>query len=237
MNLILLSNNDFINSKDHVRLTDRRHKHIREILKPAVGDELSVGLIGGKIGKGSILEIDDKVVEMEIILDKDPPSPVPITLVLALPRPIVLKRVLSHVTALGVKRIILIQSNRVEKNYWESPALREESIKDQLILGLEQAKDTIMPEVLCRRKFKPFVEDELPSLIKGTNALLADPEAEKSAPCGNVTPITLVIGPEGGFIPFEIALLKAAGCVNVNFGQRVLRVETAITAAIARLAP
>ncbi|MFA5145840.1 MAG: 16S rRNA (uracil(1498)-N(3))-methyltransferase [Candidatus Omnitrophota bacterium] len=237
MNLILLSKDDFIDPGRRVRLTGRRHKHIREILKSSIGDELCVGLLGDRIGKGRVLAIDDKAVEMEISLETDPPRPVPITLVLALPRPIVLKRVLSHVTALGIKKIILIQTERVEKSYWNSPALKEESIRTQLMLGLEQAKDTIMPEVLCRTKFKPFAEDELPSLIRGTRAFLADPEAEEAAPCGNATPATLVIGTEGGFLPNEAALLKRAGCESVRFGKRILRVETAVIAAIARLAP
>jgi len=146
-----------------------------------------------------------------------------------------LNRLLSHVTALGIKKIILIQASRVEKSYWKSPVLKDENIKAQLILGLEQAKDTIAPEVLYRTKFKPFAEDELPRLIRGTCAFLADPEAEDPAPCGNAVPATLVIGPEGGFIPYEVAALKASGCEGVHFGKRVLRVETAVIAAIARL--
>jgi RsmE family RNA methyltransferase len=237
MNLILLSKDDFIDSKKCVCLTGRRHKHIREILKVSVGDQLCVGLLNGKIGKGRVFTINDKTVEMEVSLKSNPPEPVPITLILALPRPIVLNRILAHVTALGIKKIFLIQSNRVEKSYWKSPVLGKESIKDQFILGLEQAKDTILPQVSYRLKFKSFVEDELPQLIKGTRAFLADPQAKESAPSSNATPATLVIGPEGGFIPFEIELLKKSGCKSVHFGKRILRVETAVIAVIARLIP
>lgn len=237
MNLILLFKADFAGSKKRVRLSGRRHQHIREILKSSAGDELCVGLIDGKLGRGKILSINDKTVEMEVSLKSNPPEPVPVTLVLAMPRPIVLNRILAHVTALGIKKIFLIHSKRVEKSYWKSPVLEKENINGQLVLGLEQAKDTVLPEVCMRTKFKPFVEDELPRLIKGTRAFLADPEAKESAPSAKAGPVTLVIGPEGGFIPYEIELLKKAGCRPVHFGRRILRVETAVIAAVARLAP
>ena len=235
MNLILISKDDFTGPEGRVRLTGRRHEHILKILKPSEGDSLCVGMIGGLIGTGRVTLLNKEAVEMEVVLSKDPPPPLDLTLILALPRPIVLKRLLAQVTALGVKKIILIQSERVEKSYWKSPSLSNGKITEQLMLGLEQAKDTITPEVLCCKKFKPFVEDELPQVIKGTRAFVADPEAQEELPCRTKGPATLVIGPEGGFIPYEIEKLSAAGCAAVSLGKRILRVETAVISSIARL--
>ena len=236
LNLILLSKEDLASSGKRAVITGRRHKHILEVLKPSAGDELSVGVAGGKIGIGRVIEIDDRSVEMEVSLYKDPPPPVPGTLILAMPRPIVLNRLLGHITALGIKKIILVHSKRMEKSYWKSPVLKEENIKAQFALGLEQAKDTIMPEVLCRMRFKPFVEDELPGIIKGTCAFVAHPEGITGIlPCGVKGAFTLVIGPEGGFLPDEILAFKRAGCKCVNLGGRILRVETAVVAALGRM--
>jgi len=47
--------------------------------------------------------------------------------------------------------------------------------------------------------------------------------------------VTLVIGPEGGFIPAEVDLLSRSGCRPVNLGERILRVETAVAALTGRL--
>ncbi|MEE8360053.1 MAG: 16S rRNA (uracil(1498)-N(3))-methyltransferase [Candidatus Omnitrophota bacterium] len=235
MNLILLLKEDLTASHDRVRLSGRRHKHIRNILKSSVGDELCVGREGSRIGRGRVLAIDNKTVEMKILLDKNPPLPLPLTLVLALPRPLFLRRVLIHSTILGVKKIILLHAKRVEKSYWESPALREEKIREQFILGLEQAKDTVMPEIHFRKKFKPFVEDELPGMIKGARAFVAHSEGDLSYPPKGDRPVILVIGPEGGFIPYEIEKLKKSGCRAVNFGERIMNVETAVVACISRL--
>jgi len=234
LNLILLSKEDLTGAR--VVITGRRHKHILEFLKPVAGSQLCVGLVNGKIGLGRVIAIDGRSVEMEVLFYKDPPRPVPGTLIIAMPRPLVFNRLLGHIAALGIKKIILIHSKRVEKSYWKSPVLKEENIKTQLTLGLEQAKDTIMPEVLRRMKFKPFAEDELPGIIKGTNAFIAHPESPADVlPRCVKGAFTLAIGPEGGFLPDEVLAFERAGCKCVNLGARILRVETAVVAALGRM--
>lgn len=125
-------------------------------------------------------------------------------MILALPRPKVLNRVIQHATAMGIKEIYIIKTWRVEKSYWDSPMLEEENLNNQMITGLEQGKDTIMPVINIRKRFKPFIEDELPSIIDGSLALVAHPVSEIPCPREVKSPVTLAIGPEGGFIPYEI---------------------------------
>lgn len=234
MNLILLSDDDFV-AGNSVRLTGRRLKHILEVQRPAVGDTLTVGRLGGLIGQGHIITVSSVAVEMEVTLTETPPAPRPVNLVLALPRPKVVKRVLLAVANLGVKRLHLINGFRVEKSYWRSPVLGPAMIREALVLGLEQARDTRLPEVILRPLFKPFVEDELPALIRGSVALLAQPGAAERCPAAAAKPVTLVIGPEGGWIPYELDKLTAAGCRPVQVGARILRVETAIPFLLGRL--
>ena len=236
MNLILLHHEDFV-ADGRVRITDRRLQHVITVHRASAGDELVTGLLGGRIGKGTIAHLDDAVLEMNVVLDRDPPAPQPITVILALPRPKVLRRVLFGLTALGVKHVVLLNSVRVEKSYWQTPFLQEDAIRRQLLLGLEQSCDTMPPEVLLRSRFKPFVEDELPGLISGTIALVAHPTAH--APCPHVVngPITLAIGPEGGFVPYEIGKLQDAGFNAVSVGSRILNVESAVPYLIAKLSP
>ncbi len=156
-------------------------------------------------------------------------------LVLALPRPRMLARTLEHVTALGVKQITLLHTRRVEKSYWQSPELTPAKIHDHLVLGLEQARDTVLPTVVCESRFKPFVEDRLPGLLAGKQGLLAHPGMAEPCPRGIEQPSVLLVGPEGGFIPYEVECLLAAGCRGIHLGARILRVETAVTALLARL--
>ena len=232
MNLILLFDDDFI-APARARLTGRRLRHVLDVHRAAIGDELTVGVAGGRVGRGRVVGVDGDALEMEVTLEREPPAPLPLTLVLALPRPKVLNRVVAGVASLGVKRIFLVNAWRVEKSYWKSPRL--DHLRDQLILGLEQAKDTVLPSIELRRLFRPFVEDELPSIARDTRALVAHPGASQECPRDLREPVTLAIGPEGGFIAEEIASLEHVGFEAVSLGARVLRVETAVAAILGRL--
>ena len=231
MNLVLVFEEDFV-EPSRVVLRGRRAQHVREVHRAAAGDTLVVGVAGGRIGSGRVIRLDDEL-EMNVTLDRDPPAALDVTLVLALPRPKVLNRVIAAITSMGVKRIFLINAWRVEKSYWKSPKLTQ--LREQMIAGLEQARDTILPTIETRRLFRPFVEDELPSIIAGTTALVAHPYASDECPRAVPGPITLAIGPEGGFIQKEIESLTAIGFRAVTIGERILRVETVISALLGRL--
>ncbi|MGW8312683.1 MAG: 16S rRNA (uracil(1498)-N(3))-methyltransferase [Desulfuromonadales bacterium] len=234
MNLILLGIEDFIDSH-RVRLTGRRFTHARQVLSVTNGKTLQVGLLGGKTGTGTVLRVDMSSLELEVRLEFEPPEPLPISVILAMPRPKVLKRVLQGLTAMGVKNIILLNTWRVDKSYWQSSVLDPTEIRKQFILGLEQGCDTVLPKLQLQPRFKPFVEDSLPELATGTCALVAHPLGSQPCPADVRQPVTLAIGPEGGLTSYEIARLTEAGLSSVQLGCRPLRVETAIPALLGRL--
>lgn len=233
MNLVLLEPEDFV-GETRARLSARHHAHVTRVLRADVGDEIVVGRVGGAVGRGRVVAGADGALLLDVELDRPPPPPMPVTLVLALPRPPVLRRVLSGVTAMGVKQIVLLGARAVEKSFWQSHALRAEAVREQLVLGLEQARDTVLPEVLPRRRFRPFVEDELPALLEGAAGFVAHP-APRTAAAGSVEePALLAVGPEGGWSDHELELLVAAGLAPLGLGERPLRVETAVPALLAR---
>jgi len=234
VNLLLLEDADFV-AADRAILRDRRLKHLHEVHRAESGDSLRVGRLGGPLGQGQLLRLEADEAELQIRLDQPPPAKLPISLLLALPRPKMLRRVLQTVAAMGVPRLILLNSYRVEKSFWQTPFLEPAAIREQLILGLEQARDTLLPEVLIEKRFKPFVEDRLPALAAGTLGLVGHPGAYPPCPRAVDTPVTLAIGPEGGWIPYEVDKLREAGLQPVQLGERILRVETAVTALLARL--
>ena len=152
-----------------------------------------------------------------------------------MPRPKMFRRILQHCATLGVPEIILLNSVRVEKSFWQTPFLQPEVVRDNLLLGLEQARDTVLPAVRIEKRFKPFVEDSLPGIIDGRLALVAHPGNFPACPRGIDQPLTLAIGPEGGWVPYEVDKLIEAGMQPVQLGDRILRVETAVTALVSRL--
>jgi RsmE family RNA methyltransferase len=187
------------------------------------------------MGVGEVVRLTDTEAELKVTLDQSPPSPLPLTLVLAMPRPKMFRRILQTCAALGVKDLWLINSYKVEKSFWQTPWLSEEQLRENLTLGLEQAKDTLMPRVQIRKLFKPFVEDELPALSANKQALVAHPGTNTSCPVHLNQPTVLCVGPEGGFTAYEVGKLEEAGCQSVHLGPRILRVETAVPVLVSRL--
>jgi RsmE family RNA methyltransferase len=235
VNLILLFKKDFVEKERRVRLAGRRYEHLLRVHRASVGDGFLVGELNGRVGAGTVVVLDGEKIELDVRFEQLPPPKLPLVLALALPRPKVLRRVLRTACSMGVEKIVLFNSLRVEKSFWKSPFLAPDAVQEQLVLGLEQAKDTVLPEVLLRPLFRPFVEDELPGLVEDAPGLVAHPNASEECPRAVNRPATLIIGPEGGFIPYEIEKLVSAGCRAVRAGERILSVETAVPALIARL--
>jgi RsmE family RNA methyltransferase len=237
LNLLLLDPDD-LDGSGGACVRGRRALHVAEVLRGAPGDRIAVGLWRGAVGEGILREVGPDRVLLSVNLAGAPPPPSPVALVLALPRPKILRKVLQAVAAMGVKRLALLGTYRVEKSYFGSPLLEPAAIEAELRLGLEQGRDTCPPEVSLHRHFKPFVEDLLDRLFPpGREArLLAHPGApgildNVRSPGGAAT---LAIGPEGGFTPYETATLEARGFAPFSLGPRPLRVDVAVPFAVAQ---
>lgn len=234
MNQCLIFPSD-IQTDGSARITGRRHQHLLDILRTQTGDKISVGLLNQEMGSGLIISQDAEQTYLQLELKQNPPPATDLTVVLALPRPNMLKRSLQNMAALGIKEIYLVHSRRVEKSFWSSPSLKPEAIEKELVLGLEQAKDTVLPNVYLRQQFKPFVEDELAGLAQGRRALVAHPSKNSQSLNCNQEPSLVAIGPEGGFIDYEVELMQQAGLKNYSLGPRILRVETAVPVLISKI--
>jgi len=239
VNLLLLLDDDF-QADGTVRLTGRRAQHAREVLRAEPGEVLRVGRLGGLVGTGEVLENTPGLLRLSVTLTEPPPPRAGVDLLLAIPRPKALKRVLPAVASLGVDRVVLVNAARVEKSYFDSKVLAEDFVGELLLQGLEQARDTRLPEVLVRERFRPFVEDELDTLF-GPDALrlLPHPPAEPhltQVGVAHAPRVVLAVGPDGGWVPFEVELLQAHGFHPFSLGPRVLRVETAVPVLLGQVA-
>jgi RsmE family RNA methyltransferase len=235
LNLIILVERDFRGGTHRAVLQGRRAIHIHKVLRAGVGTVLRVGLLNGPTGTGTVVAQAEAQVELEVELEETTTDGLPGTLLVALPRPKSLKRVLQAAAAFGTERIVLMESWRVEKSFWGSPLLEPGALNEQLILGLEQGCGTRLPEVHIRRRFRPFAEDELPSIASDKLALLAQPRSATLCPTQVRQPFCLAFGPEGGWTPFEVDLFERAGFLSVHLGDRILRIEQAVPAFLGRL--
>lgn len=217
------------------RLDQRQCRHLREVLGLVPGDDCRAGEINGRLGQARMESIENNEIQVSFNATSEPPAPLPLNLILALPRPKMLKRILVDAASLGVKRIVLLNSWKVDKSYWNTPNLKADLLREKLLLGLEQAGDTMMPELRLAPRFRPFVEDDLDGWAGNGERIIAHPGDYPSLPGGLDELTTLAIGPEGGWTPFELQLLESQGFRCHRFGSRILRVETALPALIGRL--
>ena len=209
-----------------------RAAHLRNVLKVAIGHQVRIGMIDGMQGIGTVTHDDGGAIALQCVLEVELPRP-RVDLLLAMPRPKVLRRLWAQLAALGVGRIILTNASRVERNYFDTHVLTPECYRPLLVEGLQQARDTHLPRVSVHRQFRVLVEDELDALAPHTARLVADPSGEAAvdaALAGCETRVLLALGPEGGWNAFELELLDAHGFRRVGLGPRTLRSDTACIA-------
>ena len=243
MNLLLFESNE-IKNENVVSFRDRRSEHIINILGCRPGDTVRAGVINGPIGTGEILAIHGRGKKAEVTLrftsHDSPPEPPFADLILGLVRPIMLKRLLAQVASLGVGRIFLINASRVEKSFFEANLLKDENFRPYLVQGLEQAKDTRLPQVSIHKRFKPFVEDFIPTISQTySRMLVAHPGAEKGLKqLGEMEQngrTLLAVGPEGGWVDFEVEKFVGQSFIPVTMGKRILRTDTAVVSLLSQL--
>lgn len=236
MNRILFYASE-LHSDGTIELVDQRAVHLIEVLKVAEGDVVRVGQLDGPVGRGVVCgKVAAGRVVLAVTFEGVAPEPW-VDLLLALPRPKVLKRLWPQLAALGVGRIVLLNAAKVERCYFGSHAVEPASYLPLLIEGLTQAGTTRLPEVLLRRRFRRFVEEELDDFAGVGVRLLAHPGPISPLPpmqAGGPRPL-LAVGPEGGWADYELDELRMRGFQPFSLGFRTLRTDTACIALLAVL--
>jgi RsmE family RNA methyltransferase len=234
VNLLLLHAHE-LQSNGGVTLEGRRAEHVHEVLRAQIGQQLRVGIKGGRIGTGEIVTQSKTRCEMLITLTSDPLSRPHIDVIVAIPRPKALKRVIPALASLGVDSIFFVGAKKVEKSYFDSKVLTPEFIEGLIDLGLEQAQDTVAPTVEIHERLTAFLRERLPLIPSGKRILCHPSEGEMKV--SSSQRILLAIGPDGGWTDDEVKLFANNGFENFGLGSRTLRVEVAIPAVIGALRP
>ena len=242
MNLILCEP-DEVDAHGVVTLTGTRAAHVRGVLHAKPGDTVRIGVVDGVKGQGEMVALDEGRVVLRIGLvgglDATTPAVPDVDLLLALPRPKVLRRLWAQFAAIGVGRIVLTNAARVERHYFDTHVLEASTYRPLLLEGLQQAGDTRLPRVSIHRQLRILVEDELDALFGDDARLVAHPGSHRSLlELAGESPrrrVLLAIGPEGGWNDFELDLLTRHGFQVVGLGPRILRTDTACVALLTLL--
>ena len=256
MNRILFDKNEIVDGC--AVFSDERAEHVLNVLHGSVGQILKTGEIDGLTGtsvieqirnlherepgsaqRGNGLLAGEIVVRCSHLVKAPEPW---IDLILAPPRPRVLKRLLPQLTAMGVGRIVLVGAEKVEKAFWGAQLVKEEVYRPLLVDGLMQSGTTALPTIGIEKSFRRYVESRMEDEFIDSDRIVAhpplDPVASQTQSVHEAyvfrRPV-VAIGPEGGWTDEEVGLLESKGFRRYSMGRRILRTDTASISIIAQL--
>ena len=234
MNLLLVEPAE-LHDDGRAIIGDRRAVHLRGVLGAKPGSVVRAGVLGGGIGTAEVLSDDGTAIALRFSATEVAPPQLEIELVLAVPRPKVLSRVIEACAAFGVCRIDLTNAWRVDKSYLRSPRLAAPALALAARLGAEQGATTHVPEIHVHERLMSLLDERFAA--RGTaDRLIAHPGAPPiERTVTSRTPTIIAIGPEGGWIERELETFVARGFKPVSIGTPILRVETAVAAVLGQL--
>lgn len=211
---------------------DPRAVHLRKVLRREVGGEFDAGLVNGPRGRGRLEAVRDDGLHLTFRWEPDAPAADPITLILGLPRPQTARDILRDATTLGVAALHFVATEKSDPGYAQSSLWHDGEWERHVHAGAAQAFSTLVPAVTAGRT----LAEVLAALPVDTSRLALDNYESSTALAATRpapgSPLVLALGPERGWGPRDRATLRAAGFTLVHLGPRVLRLETAVIAAL-----
>ena len=235
MNLLLIDPGE-VRGDATCTIFDRRAHHLRTVIGVEVGSTVRAGLLGGAVGTAEVIADDGSAITFKLNLADQPPAPLDVELLLAVPRPKVITRTIEIIASFAVKRIDLTNAWRVDKSYLRSPRLDPGALALAARFGAEQGATTHLPAIALHDRLMAVLDDRYPTPDAAATRLVAHPSAP---PIERVvtkrSPTVLAIGPEGGWIDRELETFAARGFQPVSLGTPILRVEAAVASALGQL--
>jgi len=205
------------------------------VLGARAGTTLRAGVIGGGIGTAEVLTDDGARIALRLAIAGEPPPQLPVELVLALPRPKALTRVIEACASFAVRRIDLTNAWRVDKAYFGSPRIQPEALAAAARLGAAQGATTHLPELHVHARLMELLDGRF-AAPAGAQRLVAHPGGRPIEETARAGAAVVAIGPEGGWIERELDTFVARGFAPVAIAATILRVETAVAAVLGQLA-
>ncbi len=217
-------------------LDERRAQHLRGVLGAVAGSVVRAGIVGGALGTATVVSDDGAAMVVRVAATAPAPPPLDVELVLAVPRPKVLTRVIEACAAFAVRRVDLTNAWRVDKSYLRSPRIAADALAAAARRGAEQGATTHVPALHVHERLMALLDARFaidrharPSAsLTGERCVILHPGAPPLAQA----PRVIAIGPEGGWIDRELDTFVARGFTPASLGPTILRVETALAAAL-----
>lgn len=198
----------------------------REVLKK-IGerDVVQIGIFEETRATAQIIKKSETALTLRIIERRSELARVPLSLIVGLSRPQTVKKVIQAAGLFGIESVIFLSSENGEKSYLQSHSLLPKEIHQELILAIEQSCDTRIPTVSVISSLKHVDTD-----FKTSQRFLFDIHGRSLKEIKLIpnSQCIVSIGPEAGWSDKEKDFFVKHDFVSHSFGERVLRVETAV---------
>jgi 16S rRNA (uracil1498-N3)-methyltransferase len=223
-------------------------QHLSRVLRAQPGMEFDV-VAGGRAWLARIASIDRDSVRFTLLQELETAPALPVTLLLSIFKFDRMEWAIEKAVELGCSRIVPVLAERTEKHLAQAAAKRVERWRRLALEAAKQSRRSDLPEIGEPTRLATIVAAGEPAsgpqqpASKPLQILLSETEddqpllriLQKGAAVAALpsSGVLLAVGPEGGWTAAEIALFMGAGWHSASLGPRILRVETAVIAALA----
>jgi 16S rRNA (uracil1498-N3)-methyltransferase len=217
-------------SGDAAALTGNNAAHLARVLRAKPGQQFDISL-GDRVRRGTITSVAEDRVEFALGEELPAATVTPVSLYLAVFKFDRFEWAVEKCTELGVLRIVPLLSRRTETHLATAAAKRVERWRRIALEAAQQSRRLSPPEIVDPVKLAQVVDSE-----DALRIVLAETEQRtmlRDLISGKEEPISLAIGPEGGWTEEELALFETSGWQRSSLGATILRAETAAISAVA----
>ncbi len=229
MNLVLFEPGELATPLPHA---DPRARHITQVLRRAVGEAFVAGVADGPTGVATVRASVAEGLVLDFAPGEPPPPLPPVHLILGLPRPQTARDILRDAATLGAASIRFVATERSDPNYASASLWTSGEWRRHVLGGVSQACDTRLPRVTWTETLAQALADAHGCRLAPDNYEATTSLATALAGRAATEPLTLALGPERGWGAADRHALRAAGFTLCSLGSRVLRLETAVVAAL-----
>jgi len=236
MDRFFLNNEQILDG--HVTFPEDLTKQIRKVLRLDVKDAV---VVLDNSGWEYLVQLDDVKVKNAIghVMDKQMGRPEPaikLSLAYSLARRDKVEMIIQKATEIGIAKFYPYVSSRSLVQDLNTNRARQERLEAIAREACEQSMRSKLPELMNVTAFEGMLKEtsehglkliawEGTAIVQQVCAEMIEPLTKKENPS-----LVILIGPEGGFSPEEVALAEKYGYVQISFGNNIFRMETACIA-------
>jgi 16S rRNA (uracil1498-N3)-methyltransferase len=229
----------FDSSLTRITLASEEARHLREVLRLKVGDEVYVFNGAGKEFQCRVEETRRDAAHLLVVREvaaAQPESPLHLTLAVALLKGEKFDLVVQKATELGVTVMVPVVTKLADIRLRDESDVVKRVARWQRI-ALEAAKQSgraVVPDIAEPVAFATLVQ-EVPAEPQSTCLMFSERDGQSFAETTDLltakaTRLTALVGSEGGWTDEELTTAREAGWRIITLGGRTMRAETAAIA-------